>query len=64
MIQINDNAWVAADEISEVTIDGNRIRVKTKRGEVHVADADYGKGIYATADRLLKEIETKRSSRE
>lgn len=58
MIQLSDGCWVASDQIAEIKVNGdaNRVTVRTKDGVGHSLDADYGKSAYATADKLIAEI--------
>lgn len=58
MIQLSDGCYVAADQIAEVKVNGNSrtLAVRMKDGIGHSLYADYGKSVYETADRLIKEI--------
>lgn len=58
LIQLSDRVWIAAEEVLgvEVESENNRLRVRVKDGTSHLVGADYGSGIYATADRLIGNI--------
>lgn len=57
LIKLTDSAYVNADSVQNVFIgDGSSaITVNTSERTFYVR-ADYGKGIYDTLDRLVKEI--------
>lgn len=56
MIKLRDDCWVASDVIAGVEVIADHICVRTKDGMHHTLKADYGKGVYATAGRLVAEI--------
>lgn len=58
MVRINDEYTVMPDQIAELHINrqADRITVRMKSGLGIGVGADYGKGIYATHERLLAEI--------
>lgn len=58
LIKIEPNIHIAADQIASVYVNNHRqvITITTKTGDVFSIGADYGKGIYETCYRLVKEI--------
>ena len=58
LIKLSDGCFVNTDEISEITVNeySQTLTVLMKSGIGHNLNCDYGKGIYATLDRLSKEI--------
>lgn len=57
LIKLSNEIYVAADDIAEITIDDSRsIIVRTKQGINHRIDAEYGRGIYDTFDKLVAKI--------
>jgi hypothetical protein len=58
LIKLSCNCYVAADEIAEITVNdrADAITVRMKNGIGHGVDADYGKGVYHTVDRLVAEV--------
>ncbi len=57
MIRLSDGCYVAADQISELTVSGyTHITVRTKDGIGHCHEPGYNEGVYAALDRLVAEI--------
>ena len=58
LIKLSDGCWVSADEIAEVKVNdqSSTITVRMKSGIGHNLNADYGIGVYATADKLIEKI--------
>jgi DNA-binding transcriptional regulator WhiA len=58
MIKINNNLYVAEDQISEVALDyyGEHVKVTMKSGEIHTKSNVYGVSVYKQLDDLVKEI--------
>lgn len=58
MIHVNDQCWIASDQIAEVTINpsADSVTVRTRAGIGHHVPRDHGQSAYTTADRLIAEI--------
>lgn len=59
MIKLTGEMYVRAEDVSEVSInrDAGTVTVRMKNGIGHHVPNDYGKSVYDTVDRLIKEIE-------
>lgn len=60
MIKLKDDLYVAADQVSEVSMCENRegLHVRMKDGRVHWVPHDYGQSCWSTCDRLVKLIDS------
>jgi hypothetical protein len=58
LIKLSYSLYVAADDVAEVSVNdhSNLVTVRMKNGIGHPVDPDFGKGAYATLDRLVREI--------
>jgi len=58
LIKLSDGCWVNTKRIASVTVNdsSSTITVRMDDGIGHCVMADYGKGIYATMDKLVAEI--------
>lgn len=63
MIKISDHLHVAAEDISEVIVNyrADAVTVRMKTGVGHHAPNDYGKSVWDTQARLVKEINAART---
>lgn len=59
MIKLKDELYVAADQVSEVSVGTYRdgLNVRMKDGRVHSVPCDYGQSAWSTCDRLVKLID-------
>jgi hypothetical protein len=58
LIKLKDGCYIAADDVAEISVNlgADMVAVRTKSGASHSLVADYGKGIYATVQRLVDEV--------
>lgn len=59
MIKLKDDLYVAADQVSEISVVEGRdwLNVRMKDGRVHGVPCDYGKSSWDTCRRLVKLVE-------
>lgn len=59
LVKLTDAIWVAPSEISRVELNHERdvIYFRMKDGETVVVGRDYGQSIFATWDRLRRELQ-------
>ncbi len=59
LVRLSDGCYVNPDDVQELTVGdySDTITVRMRDGIGHSIAADYGKGIYATLDRLKAELE-------
>lgn len=65
LVELSDSLWIAAEDVAEVSINPHNIdsfTVRMKNGIGHSVRPTYGKGIYATAEQLVAEINAARSA--
>ena len=61
LIQLSDGCWVAPERVEEVSVEEHGVVVRMMDdGPRHHVGNDYGKSSYATAKRLVAEINAAR----
>lgn len=58
IIRLNDETYVASDEISEIKVNSHRthLDVTMKNGNRHSIEGEYGGNIWRQADELMAKV--------
>lgn len=58
LVKLSDQCWVDPHQVAEVTVNdsSNTYTVRMRDGVGHCLSPDYGKGVYASAKRIIDEI--------